>query len=186
MSVEERDLGWSKIMAEITSRDPEHVDVGIQSDEDGEVLEIAAAHEFGATINHPGGTPYGYDTEEDADAGRVRFLKKGSGFMVIGETEAHEIELPERSFIRGTIDQHEKEITEFGGKLALAILSGKMGKRQMLEIWGDKVKTKIRNGITTRSLGLTPNTPATIARKGSDTPLVDTGHLLGSITHKVK
>ena len=33
---------------------------------------------------------------------------------------------------------------------------------------------------------LAPNAPATIARKGSSTPLIDTGALLNSITYEVR
>lgn len=183
--IQDNDSGWDDIMDSLTDRSARFVDVGIMASEGEEIIKIAAAHEFGATIDHPGGTPFGYETEEDAEAGRVRFLGRGEGFMVIGETQPHIIDIPERSFIRGTIDQKEKDIADKGHKLAEAMFDGKISKRQALEIWGDIVQTLIRNGITSGSLNLEPNAPSTIAKKGSDTPLVDTGHLLGSIKYEL-
>ena len=41
----------------------------------------------------------------------------------------------------------------------------------------------MKNTFTTGSF--TPNKPATIKRKGSSRPLIDTGHLRQSITSKV-
>lgn len=55
--------------------------------------KYAAAHQFGATINHPGGTPYGFGKD-----GNIVFKKKGSA-KIIGYTGPHVIEIPARPFI---------------------------------------------------------------------------------------
>lgn len=59
----------------------------------------ASIHQFGGKINHPGGTPYGFNTVQDMKEGKIKFLKKGSGFMVLGETKPHIIEIPARPYI---------------------------------------------------------------------------------------
>jgi len=56
----------------------------------------AAIHQHGGVINHPGGTNYGFRTKADVKAGKVLFLKAGEGFMVLGKTKPHEIEIPSR------------------------------------------------------------------------------------------
>lgn len=50
----------------------------------------------------------------------------------------------------------------------------------------EKVKTSMITGITSKRFKLEENKTSTIKRKGSSTPLVDDGDLIGSIkTHKV-
>ncbi|ROL60071.1 hypothetical protein D9V86_09880 [Bacteroidetes/Chlorobi group bacterium ChocPot_Mid] len=59
----------------------------------------AAIHQFGGIINHPGGTEYGFMTKADASKGKILFLKKGSGYMVLGTTKPHKIEIPARPYL---------------------------------------------------------------------------------------
>lgn len=162
----------------------EYVDIGLQSDEDETLLKIAAANEFGATIDHPGGTSYGYKTEDDAKKGKVRFLKKGAGYMVLGETEPHTIEIPERSYIRSTIDENEKKyLDDIAKKLSVQIIDGNIDKYTALTIMGQKIESDIKSKII--SLQSPANAPSTIRKKGSSNPLVDTGLLGGSIRYVV-
>ena len=56
--------------------------------------ELGAVHEFGATINHPGGTPY--LIKED---GTAQFVSKEKG-KNLPKTKPHQIIIPTRSFLR--------------------------------------------------------------------------------------
>lgn len=56
--------------------------------------ELAAVHEFGATINHPGGQPY--IIKED---GMAQFVSKDKG-EGLPKTKPHQINIPARSFLR--------------------------------------------------------------------------------------
>ena len=48
----------------------------------------------------------------------------------------------------------------------------------------EKVRSSMVTGITTERFEFAPNAPSTIEKKGSSTPLVDDGDLVGSIdTH---
>ena len=59
--------------------------------------ELGAVHEFGATINHPGGTPYRIKKD-----GMAQFVSKDKG-KDLPKTKPHTITIPARSFLREPI-----------------------------------------------------------------------------------
>ena len=103
---------------------------------------------------------------------------------VIRTRTGKEIVIPQRSFIRATIDEHAPKLQRTASALGQGVLIGKFLTGQALELLGQQgvglIKQRIANGIPPR------NADSTIARKGSSTPLVDTGQLRGSITHRVE
>lgn len=74
-------------------------DEGIAFAAGGTNHPYAAIHQYGGTINHPGGTQYGFKTKKDAASGKIQFLKTGTGYMVLGETRPHQIEIPAAPYI---------------------------------------------------------------------------------------
>lgn len=178
----DEDLGMQDIIDEI-SKEGGHVDIGIQPDEEETLLIIAAANEFGAKINHKGGTSYGYKSKSDAKKGKVRFLKKGSGFMELGKTKAHVITIPARPYIRSTIDGNEEKFLKYSETLSNEIVKGKMSKHDALQLMGQLIEGEIKRTII--NLRSPPNAKSTIRKKGSNNPLVDTGLLGGSIRYIV-
>ena len=92
--------------------------------------------------------------------------------------------IPERSFIRAWFDENEEKCREGVRRMAEAVLAGKYTPEQALELLGAKfvgeIQKRIANGIPP------PNAASTVARKGSDTPLVDKGQLRSAITQRVK
>lgn len=183
VTVEDKDLGMEDLIARMEA-DDSHVDIGIHADEDQKLIIIAGAHEFGATINHPGGTAYGYATPEDAKRHRIKFLKGGTGHKVLGVTKPHTIIIPARSYIRSTVDENEDKYFETSAKLAGKIIDGDFTKEEALAIMGQLIERDIKRKIVT--LRSPPNAPSTIRRKGEDNPLIDQGHLLGSVRFVVK
>ena len=103
---------------------------------------------------------------------------------VIRTRSGSEIVIPQRSFIRATIDEHAPKLQRTASALGQGVLIGKFQTGQALELLGQQgvglIKQRIANGIPPR------NADSTIARKKSSTPLVDTGQLRGSITHRVE
>ncbi len=91
-----------------------------------------------------------------------------------------EITIPARPFVRDSFDNNEESIGDTGQKLLDKYLDDKFDLETMLEVWGDDYRNIMRNGVVTRELGLAENHPFTIERKGSDTPLVSTKHMLNS------
>jgi hypothetical protein len=94
--------------------------------------------------------------------------------------------IPERSHLRSTVDQNQAEYRDLIRTLAEKFSDpnqGEAGVRQALNLLGAKVAGDVQKAI---SSGIPPpNSPATIRRKGSSTPLVDTGQYRQSITWAV-
>lgn len=90
--------------------------------------------------------------------------------------------IPERSFLRSTVDANREAYHKAIERIAQHKLDGK-DTSQEIERLGLRgaadVKRTIQAGIDP------PLKPETIARKGSSKPLVDTGQLISSIAHRV-
>lgn len=92
--------------------------------------------------------------------------------------------VPQRSFIRAAIDEKRSEIEAEMANLARGVVSGKLDGRAALDLLGAKVAGWCQARI---AAGIAPALkPATIRRKGSSTPLVDTGQLRSAITWRVE
>ena len=92
--------------------------------------------------------------------------------------------IPARSFIRAGVDENLPEIRRVQHALAVQVMRGAVELPVALDRLGAKVTALLQNRIA-RGIG-PENAPATIARKGSSKPLVDTGQLKASITWKVE
>ena len=197
VSVEDNEQQYDELLQALTEK-AAHVDIGIHPVSGEELIMIATTHEFGATIEHPGGQPYiivdarkrpKKQTRDQrssftplGDGKEMIFLKKGQKGM--GVTKPHTINIPQRSFIRSTIDEHRGEYERLVQAFWNDILDGEITPKQALSEIGETVQADIQNKIQS---GIDPaNKPETIRRKGSDKPLVDTGAMLQSIRYEVK
>ena len=98
-----------------------------------------------------------------------------------GSRDGH---IPERSFIRSTCDAKKKDHIKLIGKLHSKLLAGHLSTKQALSIIGEVVA---KDMVQTINQGIEPGlAAATIKRKGSSKPLIDTGRLKGCITHEVR
>jgi hypothetical protein len=116
--------------------------------------------------------------------------REDGGFTTVELAMVHEFGspsagVPERSFIRAAFEKHRAEYGETLKKLMARVYSNDMTVEQVLRIMGLKMEADIRNYVTQGDGVPPPNAPATIAAKGSDRPLVDTGRMLGSVTSEV-
>lgn len=110
----------------------------------------------------------------------------------IHEFGAPKVNIPERSFIRRTFVQKQKETGKMISALTAKFIQGQSLEKTLSQL-GLWASTEVKKTITTGE-GLAgegggfrgePLKPATIARKGSDRPLIDTGRLVNAITYKV-
>lgn len=95
--------------------------------------------------------------------------------------------VPQRSFIRSTIDSRAKDIEEVRKKLHAQVVDGKLTPKQASDILGQWVEAAMRKTISSNIPP--PLQPETIAAKGSSVSLIDTGQLRASIraiTHEGK
>lgn len=100
-------------------------------------------------------------------------IRKASGSIVI----------PERSFLRSTFDEKEREWFKFIEKNIPKLLDGRLTAHTLCERLGAKMVADVQKKI--RDLKDPPNAEATIAAKGSSNPLIDTGGLRQRITYRV-
>lgn len=151
----DKDLGWKKILqqAEVAAKDP-HVKIGIQTI-DGQKPKTVR-----------GGTFSGGHLIDIA---------------VIHEFGSKSGHIPERSYLRATHDMKIRERVRIAASLLGKVMKGQTTISKALDVMGVKgqsdVKMRIAAGIKP------PNTEATIRRKGSSKPLVDTGQLEESIQY---
>lgn len=91
--------------------------------------------------------------------------------------------IPARSFIRAWFDENEAKNREDLAKLMQSVVTGARTKEQILELLGARfvgeIQARIAEGIDP------PNAKSTIERKGSSTPLIETGVLRSSISFRV-
>ncbi len=116
----------------------------------------------------------------------------GTSITMIELAAIHEFGSPEagivqRSFIRSTFAREAQAMAELCGKLVTKVIYGMPLERALgiLGAWGAaQIKTTIRERNTTGPEDQA-NRPSTIAKKGSSTPLVDTGRLINAISWSV-
>lgn len=118
----------------------------------------------------------------------TREEEEGSPLTLLEVAAVHEFGapaagIPQRSFIRAGVDAQLAEIQRVQRALARQTIRGATTLDVALDRLGAKVAALLQNRI---AAGIDPpNSPATIARKGSSKPLVDTGQLKASITWRV-
>jgi hypothetical protein len=98
-----------------------------------------------------------------------------------GSDDGH---VPERSYLRSTMLEKESEYVDEVGKIVLAAIQGRQSVDQGLGRLGLRAVRDVQ--ATMRDLDTPPNAPSTIARKGADNPLIDTGRLRQSIDFEIR
>ena len=94
-------------------------------------------------------------------------------------------DIPRRAVIAPTMDEKRAEHNDTIDDLYYrGILAGKLSTRRSLGLLGQAVQDDLRGAIQETRPEWPPLSPATIARKGSTKPLVDTGQMLNSIRFK--
>lgn len=93
-------------------------------------------------------------------------------------------EIPQRSFIRAYIDEHEDDINEWLSEAADEILAGADPQQE-----ADRIALQLESGVKERILsGVSPELSEATKKKRGDSavPLVETSQMLGSIRGKAK
>ena len=156
-----------------------HEEAGDVESGDLTMAGLGAMLNFGTTIKHPGGTSYGYASKAAADRDEVRFLKKGAGYMQLGVTKPHNIDIPAREWL-------EPGVVKATPEVLLTIQDGMEAGQsmdQILEAVGVVAAAAVKVYMT--DLKTPPNAASTIRKKGSNNPLIDEGHLRSSVNHQV-
>jgi len=91
--------------------------------------------------------------------------------------------IPERSFLRSWVESASENTNKLMQKLYNDVASGKTNVVDAMKKLGAYASSGIRKQILDGDF--VPNAPSTIAAKGSDKPLIDTGQLMNSIHYRV-
>lgn len=93
--------------------------------------------------------------------------------------------IPERSWLRATADLKRREWLTLLERVLRLTVKGRLTIDQALELVGQRAVADIQARIR-RGAGIPPpNSPLTIALKGSSLPLVDTGRFVQGISYQV-
>lgn len=90
--------------------------------------------------------------------------------------------IPERPFQRDTFERTKNHIQKVILNEFSKVLTNKQGAKKALAAVGEWYTGQMKN--TLKKGSFTPLSIKTIAKKGSSKPLIDTGQLRNSITHK--
>jgi phage gpG-like protein len=101
----------------------------------------------------------------------------------VHEFGSMKVNIPERSFIRAGFDQNANKIQQKAQLLLEQVLTFRLSPSNFFDVVGEYAVGLIQEYIT--DLQDPPNKPGTIKAKGSSNPLIDTGRLRQSITHRV-
>lgn len=114
---------------------------------------------------------------------------RGSGLTVTQIAAIHEYGspsrgIPQRSMLGATYDLNAARYADAARKIGIGITYGRIDLKRGLDLLGVTIKGDVQKRIAAGIMP--PNTPATIARKGSSTPLIDTGQMRGALDHEVR
>jgi len=116
--------------------------------------------------------------------------KRGAKDITVGDVARWAefgIGQPQRSWLRGWIDSHEALINERIDMETREVILGKQTSARALARIGVWLQGELQLNIANfPGNDLKPNKDSTIKRKGSSTPLIDTGQLRSSISHRVQ
>jgi len=91
--------------------------------------------------------------------------------------------IPERPFMRNSMRANKGKYRDAMATSAAKILRGETQLETVMNKLGIVAQGDIQSEIT--SLSSPPNSPVTIALKGSSNPLIDSGEMRGAVTWKV-
>ena len=139
-------------------RGPNRVKVGFPAGEvDADQIQIAIWNHFGTS-----GSGKGFKT------------KRGGGFGG---------PIPERPFLSNAMRNHRADYRSEMKRSARKVLRGETAIRTVLKSLGQTAMQDVQKEMI--SLSSPPNSPVTIALKGSSNPLIDQGNLRDAVTWKV-
>lgn len=93
--------------------------------------------------------------------------------------------IPARPFMQTTFDNNQAEMDKYVTFLAQQIIDGKSTPDRVLRVLGETYQMKVQETIRNAKDWAVPNNPETIEQKGSSSPLIDEGRMVGSVRYEV-
>ena len=200
----------ARIKRELEALQKLTVRVGIVGAADSELLMIAHVHEYGATITAKNVKNLAIPLTKEAKAAKsprafkdLKYIpiSSGYGFLVRQHPGTkgkkydrgnydwmfmlvHSVEIPERSFIRGSFDNGKGELEDLCKEAVDKIIREPCTAQQAADHIGKWATEMTREYFNTKLEP--PKSPTTQLTTTQKQPLYDTGRLAGSITYKVE
>jgi len=165
VEVQDIDYGWDRIQKEATKMRRMYTKVGYFAGEGGsDIANIAAVQEHGADI-------------------RVTPKMKGFFLFKFGVSlKKTVIRIPARPWNRMTFDKYKEKVHKLMVYEFNRILEGKQTAKSAMSKIGEWYVGKLKETMTRGNFA--PNSGFTVRQKGSSKPLIDTGTLRNSTTHR--
>lgn len=122
------------------------------------VVSVATDHEFGSV------------------GSRTYTSPRGNQVTVSG--------IPERSFLRSTFDERKDKWTKKGKLIIQQMLRTRVDANLFFSALGSSMRNDIRSKI--KAIDTPPNSKQVIEDKGSNNPLIDTGHMINEIEYTIR
>ena len=168
MSVRVIDRGWKQIQHDLKKIDKSYVKIGVISGGGNKKYTDRSSVPSKGGNNESGGS-----------------LKMDMAELAtVHEFGNHSRRLPSRPFIRQAFDTKRSLINRYVDSLFNRIIKGNASVKGSLAKLGLFHQANTRKIFTQGSFQ--PNKPATVKKKGSSRPLIDTGRLRQSIDYEVK
>jgi hypothetical protein len=146
------------------------------------VARIARLLNYGGVIDHPGGTKYITDAAQGGKDARMlgtRFVRNDfSGEHKV--TKAHQINIPARPFMQYAWQLFNEQKPTFQKKLAGKLARGEISVDQFLGTIGLLLEGCIAKSM--KEGNWAPNSASTIRAKGFSKPLINTAHMIQSVS----
>lgn len=170
------------------------LEIGIFGSDGSFYVMIANVHEFGMTIKaKKEWLTIPTKEAEGRSAADIPGLFRPKGKNILAVSENGELKvmfilkksvnIPERSFIRSSFDDKNKDWIKFFERLLERALESKITVKTMYERLGAKIQGDIQERM--RELQSPPNSPITVENKGSSNPLIASGELRRRVTYRV-
>jgi hypothetical protein len=154
---------FPNMQARLERIDGKKVSVGVL----GEQAWLASIHEYGCKIEV---------------TNKMRKYLAATG-LHLKATTTH-ITIPERAFLRNGYDENKDDIIDKAEAVIGDVIGGTMSESQFFDMIGLLMKSRIQDYA--RDLDSPTNHPYTIEKKGSSSPLIDSGDMIGAIDYKVE
>lgn len=184
-----------KVIKELDELDKYSLQIGLFGEDDSFIQMLAGVHEFGLTIR-PKGKYLTIPTKEagNRSAREIPGLFKPKGKNILATSNKsgkltvmfylkEEVNIPERPFLRSTFDENNAKWSEMFDSWIDDVVQGSLSAKQVYQRLGAVIQGDIQMKI--RNLYDPSNAPATVARKGTNNPLIVTGKMRQSVTWKV-
>lgn len=166
IEVEDIDFDMDSLTKELNILSTSVIEVGILDTETGKIQMIATVNEFGIKIKI---------------TDKMRAFLASQGFTLSRETKV--ITIPERSYIRRTVAEKEKKITNFIRKQFDLVFDGSMTADAALNSIGEFCVEETRKTMV--EVDRPDNHWFTLSRKKGDNPLIDKGTLKSRISYRI-